>query len=383
MNSRRLLIATMSVLPFAGCGSSFGTMNFLPADAYKGENNLKQALTPTVVRVSTYQLPGISPGACATLNAEPVAESCLKDGVSAPALDKAVRPDLSESGFRYFSKQTSTAAQVHAAVGTGSGDASVTVQKYQLIIEWARWRQQSLPLSTFKAGRPVIQSIDIGVAVRIIFDVAFTNADAKLTANLGMAAIATALATNSATVLVSYDTAGTTVNLLPQTPPTSITTVDSFIQAVNAFYGAVQRLSVAYESYARKKGVKTSANTAVNAPPDGGPKKDAAILSPQVPDLADDESAFDLDSIAYYVSNLPDAATLDNASFAAGYLYGLDKISKGASCGQAAAERKSNASFLAGQERAYSDVVSLSTCDNSKPSDTQIGAAKQNLGRVQ
>lgn len=336
--------------------------------------NHREEISSSMVRVSTFRMPRVALGACATYEAEPTTRSCLPADKSV-AVDLALRPDLNNSGFRYYTRLVDLNVSGNASAPGGSGSVGVARSRYELIMEWGRWRTQQMGAST-DAAAPIVSAVDVGTAVRVIFDVELSRVDIELEGSAAFARLATALALNAATVTVRYDTVGTTVNLLPRTSLTTVRDVETYVSAVNSFYDAVFELARAYEGYARQE-PGAAPDPEIRVPQPRGEPTALSRRLVDVPAMPSDQSAFAPGVIAYYVSNLPSVASADNTAFAGGYLHGVRQLAAGASCKKAVAGSSSrSAAFRGGVQRAYSDYLATTTCDDREPSkDLQRKAA--------
>ncbi len=135
--------------------------------------------------------------------------------------------------FRQYSTQVGTTVETDIDIATFSNENKLFFSRNFMIIEWRRYAlQRSLPpletsdgprrVADFGPGTssryssPHVSGIEMGIAVRIIFDVRLRTADARISASFGIADLVGALARNEATVEVSYEVVGTTLDLLPE-----------------------------------------------------------------------------------------------------------------------------------------------------------------------
>lgn len=361
--ARVTAIASFALL-LPGCLSRI-TSPDLPTGSWESTSNLRgKALTPTMVRFSTYARPSNAFGLCASLAGEVTSVPCITGDLK---VDTTISNDLTNSDYRVYSRTLDVAVGVEGGVTGGSvkGSASdhTIVKQMQILMEWARWRVQN---ASGGPATPYVSAVDVGVGVRIILDVTLTTTDANVAASFGIGSLATALATNSATVMVRYDVVGTTANLLPEVSPTTITTVDAYLQVMNAFYDAVRGLSIAYAEYA---------SSAAHPPPGPNPPKpkNAELFTPGV--------------LAYYVSNLPRVDIDDPAAWSMGYQRAAGAISGGTVCARfvkSAPTALSDArleAFVAGATRAYSDFISTNRCDETAVDGEVVKKAREMLKR--
>lgn len=108
---------------------------------------------------------------------------------------------------------------------------------------------QPTDASASEPNRPYVSAIEKGIAVRIIFDVQLRTTDSQLSASFGIANLAAVLARNEATVEVSYEVTGTTIDPLPE-EAIIISSVDEYLDAFKRFHIAVADISNAWDSYA-------------------------------------------------------------------------------------------------------------------------------------
>ena len=91
-------------------------------------------------------------------------------------------------------------------------------------------------------------------------------------------------------------------------------------------------------------------------------------------------SNFVLSPVAYYISNLPNPNLRNNAYYAQGYIFGLESISLEKSCATSFQNIPSQDNdFIQGFQKAYSDMLRVTSCNDDKPSTDIATKAKELL----
>lgn len=333
------------VVSLVGCAGSAPAPTFPTGDWATSTNFSSVRVDANTVRIGGFERSGPVYGMCATLAGEPLTVACVPDNEL--KVNTAMASDLSKTDYRLYSRVLDVNFSQQANVGGVQASGSVITKRMQFVNEWARWRVELTPT---KSAQPYVCGADVGIAVRLILDVTLTTTDANLASNFGFGQLAAALATNSATVMVRYDTVGTTYNILPESSPVTITSVDSYLAVTDSFYNAVRALSVAYAEY--------SAPVAQPAPGAAAAKpKNHELFSPGI--------------LAYYVSNIPSMTGGDSVAFSLGYTRAAAAITKKSTCAaflkephnQVEANRMT--AFTEGARRAYSDIASITKCDDT------------------
>lgn len=187
--------------------------------------------------------------------------------------------------FRQYSTQVGTTVDTSVAIGPVGSDAKVYFSRNFLVLEWRRYDLETSKLNP--SSEPgFVSAVERGVAVRIIFDVKLSTVDSKFTASFGIADLSAVLARNEATVEVSYEILGTTLDPLPGSS-IIITSLTEYLGAVDEFFSAVNMISRAVQHYQSGATGDFDVNEGTALPP----KK-----------IKIDEDTFSNDVLAYYVS---------------------------------------------------------------------------------
>lgn len=296
--------------------------------------------TPSGLRVAVFDGAGVQLGRCASYDGTLLPKACLS---KAPNLDFKKSKELGAGKFRYYNSMTSFTVSAGGDVPAGSVETSIATSTHRIVMEWARFDTQEISNFTGTSGGALVSGADVGVALRVIFDVTVASANAEGRASFGFGNIATALALNEARVDVSYDVKGTTTDLLPPTGVSGISNVDGFIKVVGDFYTGVADFSKLWSDYV--DGTSTG-----------------NFLVPEV--------------VAYHVTGMPVATSSSSSYLASGYVYGIKSIATGDSCVEALSTQTSSVvDFRLGVSRAYTDILRVPGCNNKKPSAGQIDQA--------
>lgn len=131
---------------------------------------------------------------------------------------------------------------------------------------------------------PYVSAVEMGVAVRIVFDVRLRTTNAKMSAAFGIADLAAALARDEATVEVSYEIVGTVLDLLLK-DAIIFSSLSEHLDAMEKFHHAVVAIRDAWHDYAVQNGATVEVKV------DEGDKTLAFAR----------EKLFRPDEIAYYI----------------------------------------------------------------------------------
>ncbi len=294
------------------------------------------------IHTTTYLIPNAFLGACADEQGIVTGRKCLEN---APALDKT-RP-LPAAKFRYYSQLLKLDLKAAGAGGGGAVEtgAHVVHSSHRFVMEWSRYNAQSMDLPA-NFNQAVVSSVDVGIAIRIIFDVSLTSTDASVAANFGIANISTALALGQATIQGRYDMVGVLKDIIPTNNAFQIATVDDFVKAQNQFYEAIVKTSTTWDT------------VGLNAPP---------VFAPDI--------------VGYTVTNIPEAASVNaDTAFSGGYLTGVSTVRLGIACktwlDKLPSDAKNDSSFVSGFVKANRDLMKTSGCDASKPDGIQRATAE-------
>lgn len=205
--------------------------------------------------------------------------------------------ELSAGMFRQYSTQVGTTIAAKMAIGPTATESTVYVSRNFLVLEWRRYKTQDLTLNgqLKNANQYFVSAIENGVAIRILFDVTLRTADAKFNATFGIADLAAAFARNEATVDVSYEVLGTTLDLMPNNAIV-VTSLKEYLDVLGEFYRVVGLVSEAAQVWTAK------------APPDPNKPKILGTINPNKGTDKDPkswiihESTFEPVALAYYIS---------------------------------------------------------------------------------
>jgi hypothetical protein len=220
------------------------------------------------IRVVAFDFGGARPGTLADSAGNLMSGSCLFEGkladwvevgpfngpdiLTASAPPAGATPtrefNLYKGMFRQYGKQVGTTVEFSAAIGPVGTELTTYFSHNFLVLEWRRYqltrlKQEANCLLTH------VSAIETGVAVRIVFDVRLTTADASLNASFGIADLAAALARSEASVEVSYEVVGTALDLLPR-KAVVISSLNEYLDALEKFHEAVVIISDAWQTYA-------------------------------------------------------------------------------------------------------------------------------------
>jgi hypothetical protein len=385
-----LMLLALPLLPFAvGCALGSKSFNF-PGHMEVGSADYV-ANGPNSWRVRASGAQGIYLGNCATMEGGVLYDSCVAGAASSAASpakdplepDTALRTDLNKGEFHYYNTLLSIDGSLSGSGGPVSGSAKVTHSKQRVVVEWARYRTQGLPKGLQITPGPIVTGVDVGIALRLIFDVNLTTTDVNAAASFGFGQIAASIASKQADVTVHFEERGTTFSFVPDNIIT-ISSVEDYIKALNTFYTAFTYMSKTWDTYAQ------SGPTAPPLPappaPNGDPTGSAPIaavvgnlVKVQQPPTA---NVFNLDVIAYYIGALPSSSVPEQTAYSAGYLRGVGAVAVGDDClalTKKLSDEKRDDSYVRGALEAFRSVVARGACDATDPSSTQKAAAKKRI----
>jgi hypothetical protein len=333
MNKTTIIkIAVLSMTLMTGCKTLKVDYTFLPDTPPTYKINLEPLSNGYAI--NSLDVTNAKLGYCVTPDGSIQLQSCG----TVENLDLELKRNLSDAGGRFYSSMTSFNAEANATVGASGGSTKIYTSTHRIIMEWSRRRYQQLTtIPTTSVG--IVSAADVGIAVRVIFDVTISSAEAKARASFGFGDLATALALNQARVMARYDIKGVVgTDLLTNTPPSAITSVSDLLEIQRGYYDRIKLISDLWNSYAN--GADSLANR--------------FVLSP----------------VAYYISNLPNPNVANNAYYSQGYIFGIKAISEGKSCQIAFQNIPSkDKDFILGFQRAFSDLLRVTSCNDNKPSD--------------
>lgn len=200
------------------------------------------------------------PAKTKTVNSDPADQTGAgAETRSANSKPAAPQIELRSGMFRQYSTQVGTTVDVDLGIGPVGSESKVYFSRNFLVLEWRRYTLQRMTpdvdsgqwfyevaFDDGSLGRAHVSAIEVGIAVRVIFDVRLKTVDTKLSASFGIADLTTALARNEATVEVSYEVVGTSLDLLPE-KAIIITSLNEYNNALNEFHGAVGEIARAWD----------------------------------------------------------------------------------------------------------------------------------------
>ncbi len=339
---RRAQLLISAIFGLVACGPPA-----LPGTTSPSIDNILQdqdTIGKNVIHTTTYQIPNVFLGACANESGFIVGGKCIPN---VTPIDKA-RP-LPAAKFRNYSQLVKL--DVSGAAGGGGGavesSAHVVHSSHRFVLEWSRYNPQSVELPG-DLGRPVVTSVDVGIAIRVVFDVSLQSTDVSAAANFGFAKVSTALALGKATIQGRYDMVGVLRDIIPTTNAFNIASVEDFVKAQNVFYDAIVKTSRSWDD------IGTG-----GTPPQFAP-----------------------DIVGYTVSNIPSGVSVGGeTSFAGGYLTGVSTVKLGIACkdwlDKLPGEAKKDSSFVSGFVKAHRDLMKTSECERTKPNAIQRATATE------
>lgn len=342
MKQKKMILTVFVTLIFmAGCKIS-KDIGFLPDSPPAYKINL-EALSNGYA-INSLDVANAKLGYCVTPDGSIQMKSCG----TVEELDLVLKRDLNDVGGRFYSSMLSFDAETNVNVGPSNVSSKFYTSKHRIIMEWSRRRYQ--PLKTIPTNSVgIVSGADIGIAVRVVFEVTITSSETKARASFGFGDLATAIALDQAKVMARYDVRGVVgYDLLTNTPPTAIASVAELLEIQRGYYDRIKLISDLWNSYAN--GADSIA------------------------------SRFVLGPVAYYISNLPNPNITNNAYYAQGYIHGLESISQGMSCNKAYSQLKSSdKDYILGFQRAYSDMLRVTSCNDEKPTEEIINLSKKLL----
>lgn len=415
-NTHLTTLLALSLLPFAaGCPAMSNTSFPFP---HHMEVGLADYVPngPNSWRVRASGAQGIYLGNCATLDGGVLYDTCIdtkplpingsggvtaRNGgtsgaasseVASPSKDSLepdteLRTDLNNGEFHYYNTLLSIDGSLSGSGGPVSGSVKVSHSKQRVVVEWARYRTQGLPKGLHFTPGPIVTGVDVGIALRLIFDVNLTTTDENVTASFGFGQIAASIASKQADVTVHFEERGTTFSFVPDNLIT-ISSVEDYVKALNTFYTAFTYMSKTWDTYAQ---------SGPTAPPPPAPSTpgpgagDGAAGSAPVAAVAGDlvkvlqpptANVFKFDIIAYYIGGLPSSSVPEQTAYSAGYLRGVGAVAVGNDClalAKQLSDEKRDNSYVRGALEAYRSIVARGACDATKPSSTQANAAKERI----
>lgn len=299
-------------------------------------SRIVQAVGPGRLRVLSFNLGDLRLGQCATSGAGLIEAMCVSPPSANVLTDLDLRPDLNAGTFRQYSQRIDIDGSAgFSGTGTVSANTRTNYSRFLLVFEWRRYRYQDLfhqangtaTGTEVQPGRNAVTALEVGIAVRIAFDVRLRSTDASVSAGFGFGNIAAALANQQVDVQVGYEVIGSTLDILPQRP-VNISSVDSYMSAMTEFYNAVQRLSSDWNNAVEPAGSGPNDGGAPNA----GASDGGRGASPR----------FRLGVLAYYVSGAFTETNDTSSRFDAGFRDGLRLVASGVSCTDAETARTRN-----------------------------------------
>jgi len=223
------------------------------------------------IRVVAFDFGGTYLGQCADLAGNLIARTCRRTNGEtywpegnpiSPSGDRtstAPKVELRAGMFRQYSTQVGTTVEADLGVASVGTEGRYFFSHNLMILEWRRYELQYMnpgDARGYNRYNPPesedshVSAIELGIAIRVIFDVRLNTTDIKLSASFGIANLTTALARNEASVEVSYEIVGTTLDLLPK-EPVIITSLNEYNDALDDFYAAVKDVATAWDAYRR------------------------------------------------------------------------------------------------------------------------------------
>lgn len=237
--------------------------------------------------------------------------------------------NINMEGFRLYDYSSEISVVENAggayAVFKADEEVKVFIVKRKYVLEWSRYLNLSLNGNEEQVSGnsgPFVSAVDLGIALRVIFDVSVQTTDAKMAFGFGFGQIMASLVSNTASVSVSYEIIGASPDFLPQQMPGNVESARDFVKIQEEFYGNLKKLSTAMENLEKTKcevGALSCPEWEGWTPPCSCEGRDGK--TPVVPRSA-------LGVIAYYVTNFPEN---DEPAFV-GYLLGVRLIADGSTC---------------------------------------------------
>lgn len=316
---------------------------------------MEEGATPTpggTARIAAYGLLTDTLGRCTSDLGELTSGTCFPAGKK----PQPINTDYTKVKFgpsRIYSRTLSVDVNAEVSASVASAKTTVSAQRMQFMLESAAFQQQNLSLSD---PIPYVTAVDVGFAVRLVFDVVLTGSDTTASGNFGFGSISTALATRSANVTVRFDSIGVSANVLPESSAANINSVDSYLAVLDGFYRTVAELRSLHTSC-----VLSPRNKVLE-------RKCKAAFSPSV--------------VAYHVANFAlftrtNQHSLDLIAYSAGYLVGTSTLANGKACQTTldVLSPKVDAAklndFELGFKAAFAEFAPGDRCNSTAP-DTQV-----------
>lgn len=234
------------------------TLTLLTASCLSGSTEPPDRARRTdagTVKVSSFEMGSIVLGQCADFRGHLKRGICSARGRSLSAADLAIKSDLmaGKDLFNYYAEVLSVQSDVDAKAAfsgaTFKGKSKLTVSRHRIIYEWSRTRSIPLVFDEQESPGPLVSSIDVGFAIRLVFDVTLASSNTEAATSFGPSEVAAAIATNRAKVSIRMDTVGISSSLVPEDLPTSVTSVDQFADVMSKFIKAIENVRDEYNDY--------------------------------------------------------------------------------------------------------------------------------------
>ncbi len=351
-------------------------------DSVARPDHLGERLDDATLRIPMLDNMPVQLGQCSTRNGGLRQQLCIDQTqpinyeLVIPAKEDGALPHPSSLNMGGYSNYTVTKSwditgefSASYLVLDAETNVGVTYRRFQWIAEWTRYRRQSLTIDGEKRLDPHVNAVDVGIGVRIIFDIKMKllKADGKL--SFGLGSVSTALEKKNAEVLVSYQIIGTTVDILPERAPTSIQDAGEFAVAQEKFHDAIRIIKQKWDEYAWK-----TCKAAEESP--------TGVSSENV-SRTNYKEVFKPEIIAYYIYSMQNPVL--NAAYAMGYLRALNRMQNSDySCRETMNEyigtnnsvNERQLNMQQGINEAYLAVMGTDRCTDAKPTAEQKEKAK-------
>lgn len=316
-------------------------------------------MLPTgAVQVSSFGIGDIWLGECAQIRGQLIRRTCVTTSEVRPArsevaLDASLLGGVESFDYYMATSDIKVDADAKAAFSgvTIETKNKATISTHQLIVEWSRTKPLNLGANSPAANEhPTVSSINVGYAIRVIFDITLLSVNSEAAGSFGPSEIATAIATNRAKVALRMDTVGVAKSLVPTSLPTSVSSVDEFAKVMQLFMHSIDEFRAEYNTFA--KSCKDSAcDTAT-----------LEIMSPM------------LGIVSYQVSNVPVGLSGMHPWAVAGFEEAIPRIRIGMSCKDALAiaykgriDGKYTQLYNQGVRAAYAGIGNDPNCGTKAP----------------
>ncbi len=159
------------------------------------------------------------------------------------------RANLYKGMFRQYGRQIGTTVEFDGALGPLGAESSTFYSQNFLVLEWRRYRVARIADTSARwCFEPFVAAVEEGIAVRVVFNVKLSTTDNTLSASFGVAQLRAALARNEATVEVSYEVVGTTLDLLPK-ESIVISSLNEYSEAIDTFHRGIATIKDAWEQH--------------------------------------------------------------------------------------------------------------------------------------